>query len=53
MNFPSLKTARILNDAEMLSIKGGDAPCKSGCQPGCKSGCKPGNKNTTVIVVSP
>ena len=50
MNFPSLKTARILNDAEMLSIKGGDAPCKSGCQQGCKSSCKSSKSGNVIIL---
>ncbi|MHA3046318.1 hypothetical protein JSO59_002955 [Riemerella anatipestifer] len=47
MNFPSLKTARVLNEEEMLSFRGGacNSGCKSGCSSSCKTGCSPGNKN--------
>ena len=47
MNFPSLKTARILSEEEMLEFRGGacNSGCKSGCSSSCKTGCSPGNKN--------
>jgi len=51
MNFPNLKTARLLNDEEMLDLRGGacNCGCKSGCSSSCKSGCSPGNKNNGTI----
>lgn len=40
MSFPSLKTARILTEDEMLMFRGGfDSPCDKGCYPGCRTGC--------------
>jgi len=48
MNFPNLKTAKVLDSNELLSIKGGSMgqACKKGCLVSCKSSCSPGNSNT-------
>ncbi|MDO4728035.1 MAG: hypothetical protein Q4B43_03400 [Bacteroidota bacterium] len=54
MKFPNLKTARVLNEEEMLRFRGGacNSGCKSGCSSSCKTGCSPGNKNNRTIDIS-
>jgi hypothetical protein len=53
VNFPELKTARLLSEEEMSEINGGAVPCSSGCKDGCYSGClsscKPGSKESRVV----
>jgi len=48
MSFPSLKTARILSETEMLIFRGGAdlSPSDKGCYPGCRTGCSDSCKST-------
>lgn len=50
MNFPELKTARVLSEAEMLNFRGGAcSSCKSGCSSSCKGGCSQSKKNNIEV----